>query len=408
MAGIAALSTTFNLPNYPGELFGLSPEETRFLSMAGGLTGGGSYTESVIFGWSTYDLRAPSNRQRLEGADAPTPEARVRGYEFNVLEIHQEKVSTSYTKQNARGQFADLGSTQHIEGLEGANAVRDEHGWQTEQTIKQVARDVNYSFINGTYALPADNSTARATRGILAAITTNVHAKATNSTAVTGEDADDLIDDTATSFANGDQVMFTALTGGSNLDTDTVYFVINKLTDSFQLALTPSGSAVSFGSDITAATIVKLTEPTVDYVGDLMQDIWDNGGIQEGDTRVLFSNSGLRRWLSYLFIEQMGYQETSRNIGGVAVTAIETDFGMLNLALERMLPRDTILIASMEWIEPVWMLDPEKGFLFMEPLAKTGASHNDQLYGEVGLAYGVEKHHGKITGLEGKFVRPAA
>jgi hypothetical protein len=42
---------------------------------------------------------------------------------------------------------------------------------------------------------------------------------------------------------------------------------------------------------------------------------------------------------------------------------------------------------------------PEKGVLFFEELSKTGASEKGQLFGMLGLDYGPEEYHGKITGL---------
>jgi hypothetical protein len=36
MSGITAMGTTYNLPNYTGLLYGLSPEETPFFSAIGG------------------------------------------------------------------------------------------------------------------------------------------------------------------------------------------------------------------------------------------------------------------------------------------------------------------------------------------------------------------------------------
>jgi hypothetical protein len=96
MSGITGIGTTFNLPNYHGELFALTPDETPFLSAIGGLTGGGQ-TSSVEFEWQTYDLRDPNQqtRVRVEGATAPGAEARVRSNVRNVAQIHQEKVSVS-------------------------------------------------------------------------------------------------------------------------------------------------------------------------------------------------------------------------------------------------------------------------------------------------------------------------
>jgi hypothetical protein len=78
MAGITGQGTTFNLPNFVGELFAVSREDTPFLSSIGGLTGGRA-AESTLFQWQSYDLRAAADdRQRLEGAAAPTAEERVR------------------------------------------------------------------------------------------------------------------------------------------------------------------------------------------------------------------------------------------------------------------------------------------------------------------------------------------
>lgn len=83
----------------------------------------------------------------------------------------------------------------------------------------------------------------------------------TNSRSVTGTNATDLINDTATPYANGDIIVFTAKTGGSNIKTLYPYYVVNKATNTFQLALTSGGSVVDLGSDITAtSTTVKLTE----------------------------------------------------------------------------------------------------------------------------------------------------
>lgn len=403
MAGITGLSTTFNLPNYPGELFGLTPEDTPFLAMAGGLTGG-EMAMATLFGWQTYDLRDASQNTVVEGNTAPTAEGRVRAWVYNVVEIHHETISTSYTKQAAVGQLGGTGSAHPYGELEGMNRVRDEHSWQVAQMLKQIARDVEYSFLRGTFVEPATNATARQTRGILEAITTNATDYSLNATNVTGEDADDLIDAVAHPFDNNDQVMFTALTGGSGLSTDIAYFVVNDAANTFQIALTLGGTPVSFGTDITAtSTVVELTEPTAARILQLMQDVWDNGGIQESETRTVFVNSSLRRYFSKLFITDQNYREMTRNVGGVSVVRVITDFGDLNIVLDRFMPVDTILVASMEQVAPVFLLHPEKGFLYREPLSKTGLSDEEQIAGEIGLKYGVEKAHGKITGLHGKY-----
>lgn len=184
MATITGIATTYNCPNYVGELFAASPEDTPFLSAIGGLTGGESVGSSV-FTWEGYDLRdADDSRQRTEGADATALEARARFSASNVLEIHQEAVAVSYTK---------LGATRQVGSGTGATQVTadtvpaDELAWQVEQKLKEVARDIEKAFLTGVYSNPTTNATPRKTRGLINAITTN--------TATTTHKAGELTED---------------------------------------------------------------------------------------------------------------------------------------------------------------------------------------------------------------------
>lgn len=322
MAGITGQGDTFDLPNYVGELFASSPQDTKFLSAIGGLTGG-SRTDSVLFQWQGYDLRdSDETRQRLEGADAPTAEARVRFNVNNVVEIHQEALELSYTKLAARGQFASTGSSHTgMVGISGANPVMDEFDWQVQQHLKQIARDVNRGFIRGTFNNPSTNASARRTRGILEAIETNLIEAA--------------------------------------------------------------------GAVITEALVL-----------DLMQMVWENGGITEEETATLLCNAWLKRELTRIFVTDKSYQESSRNVGGVNVTTIETDFGRVNIMLDREMTEGVLAVASLDECSPVFLEVPGKGFLFVEPLSRTGAAEKAQIYGEIGLKYGNEKAHGKIVDLD--------
>ncbi len=397
MAGISGQGTTYNLPNYVGPLFGVSPEDTPFLSAIGGLTGGKRAT-AVVHEWSTYDLRdATTNNVQLEGATAPTAVGRVRARVANVLEIHQSKVDVSYSKLAATGSTAAASVTL------GTNPVTDEMAWQVRNELAAIARDIEKSFISGAQQIPSDNSTARKTRGIQEATSTNVSDIAgTAVTLSTSADADDIVDTaTAHGFSAGDQVKFTALTGGSNVSTETTYYVIsaNLAAQTFQIATTRNGSAVNFGSNITAGTVVKLGTLTEAYVLGLLQTVWENGGIREQETATIMANAWGKRMLSKIFITDKGYSESTRNVGGVNVQTIETDFGRLNVMLNRYIPVHSIQVVSLEQCAPVFLEVPGKGFLFLEPLAKTGASEASQIYGEVGLEYGNELAHGKITSM---------
>ena len=323
MPGITGMGTTYNLPNYVGELFAASREDTPLLSAIGGLTGGRA-TKATSFEWQGYDLRDPDDtRQRLEGADAPDGEARTRYKASNVVEIHQEAVNLSYTKQGATGQLNTDGA--QTVNIGGTIVPADELSWQISQQLKQIARDVEYSFIKGTYANPDDNTSPRRTRGLLEAITTNVM--------------------------------------------ETTH---------------------------TAKTL------TADDVLDLAQMAWDNGGIRESETRTIVVNSDLKRALTRCFVTDAGYKEETRNVGGVNLQTIETDFGRFNIMLDAYMPKDKLLVLSLEQLAPRFLEIPGKGHFFVEPLAKTGASDKVQIYGEIGLEYGDQKAHALLT------VAPAA
>jgi hypothetical protein len=74
--------------------------------------------------------------------------------------------------------------------------------------------------------------------------------------------ASDIFTSTAHGYSAGDLVVFTSLTGGSNLVTTRPYYVIaaNLAANTFQVALTPGGTAVTHGSNVTAGTAVRLVE----------------------------------------------------------------------------------------------------------------------------------------------------
>src|SRR5690625_2084566 len=103
MSGITALGTTYNRPNYTGNLHQLTPSATPLFSAIGGLQNGGQ-TTSKEFEWETYGLRARGQNTAKEGADAPDEVGRVRSNVTNIVEIHQSTVGVSYSKLGAFGQ----------------------------------------------------------------------------------------------------------------------------------------------------------------------------------------------------------------------------------------------------------------------------------------------------------------
>ncbi len=317
MATISGLGTTYNLPNYAGRLFSVAPSETPFLSAIGGL-GNGARTTSTVFEWQTEDLESTTaNNSKTEGAPAPTASEVSRTNVSNVVEIHQEAVEVSYTKQAAAGIRNGINSA------DGSNPVTDELSHQIDLKLRKIGVDAEKSFLSGVYVKPANNDTARQTRGVLTAISTNV-------------------------FANGGV-----------------------------------GRALS-------KTIVD----------NALADMFSNGAPLAQDTTVFMVGSAQKIALSNIYSTATLNQPTmTRNIGGVAIDTIVTDFGVFGVMLNRWFPAGGIGILDLAVCRPVFLEIPDKGVLFAEPLAKVGASEKYQLYGELGLEYGPEQYHGWIKDL---------
>ena len=309
MGAITGQGESYNLPNFVGELFNVSPTDTPLLSAIGGMTGGKSVT-SKQFTWQTTDLAGATQTAVVEGAD-PTMKGRTRSEVINVAQIMQYGVEVSYTKQAAVGNLSG-------ESIIGNQPVQDELAFQLDMAMKTAARDIEHSFIQGTYVADTNITTARKTRGMLEAVTTNEVAGAAGA-----------------------------------LDQAKVESALKQMADS--------------GAPF--------------------------------EMPVIFANAFQKQKLSAIYSSALALAPRDRNIGGVNITTIETDFGQVGIVFERHIPADDVLIADLAFMKPVFLDIPGKGHFFVEPLAQTGAAYKYQVYGEIGLEYGPEQFHAKITNL---------
>ena len=309
MGAITGQGESYNLPNYVGELFNVSPTDTPLLSAIGGMTGGKSVT-SKQFTWQTTDLAGATQTAAVEGAD-PTMKGRTRSEVINVTQIMQYGVEVSYTKQAAVGNLSG-------QSIIGNQPVQDELAFQLDMAMKTAARDIEHSFIQGTYVADTNITTARKTRGMLEAVTTNE----------------------------------------------------------------------------VAGAAAALDQAKVE---DALKQMADSGAPFE--MPVIFANAFQKQKLSAIYSSALALAPRDRNIGGVNITTIETDFGQVGIVFERHIPADDVLIADLAFLKPVFLDIPGKGHFFVEPLAQTGAAYKYQVYGEIGLEYGPEQFHAKITNL---------
>ncbi|MGI6080825.1 MAG: SU10 major capsid protein [Candidatus Avilachnospira sp.] len=165
MANTTGTGTIWNLPNYAGELFTADALNTPILTAIGGLTGG-VQTENFEFPTdSQYSLPEAAQPAITETASLTAPAAQeiVRAQNTNVTQIFHEKISVSYVKESNRGRMSGL----NTEGQQ--NNVQDtERDWQIARKLEKIARDIEYTIINGTYQKATSADVASKTRGMLA------------------------------------------------------------------------------------------------------------------------------------------------------------------------------------------------------------------------------------------------
>lgn len=95
--------------------------------------------------------------------------------------------------------------------------------------------------------------------------------------------------------------------------------------------------------------------------------------------------------------------DRTRNVNGLMIQTILTPFGQVGVQLMETIPVGTALVFNPTVMRPMEQNTPNKGNFFLEPLAKTGAGDNYQIFGMIGLDHGAEWVSAKITGLSEDF-----
>ncbi len=314
MANVTGVGTSWNLPNYAGELFTADKAQTPLLSMIGGLTGGRQTLTSEFPTAVLFDYPEASQPEISESASVTAPQATMiaREQETNVVQIHQEVINLTYMKMSNSGSMSGISG--------GENTIEDEKAFQIRHKLIKIARDVEHSFINGVFNKAQSAGDANKTRGLL--------------------------------------------------------------------ELTKSGTTIDAEGGMLSKSMLES----------LYRQMAENGAYF--DNMVMFLPAYQKQALTEIYANQfnatMGARDT---IGGVSISNIETDFFRMGVVWDRFMPKDCILIADAAHIAPVFQAVPEKGIIFEEQLAKTGASDMIQIYSQIGLAHGPAFLHGSITNL---------
>lgn len=314
---VNGIGTSWNLPNYAGELFTASPKKTPLLSKIGGLTGGKTSNSMEFVCGQTYELENASQPAISENASvtAPAPKEITREQKTNTCQIFQETIEITYAKQANAGKLEGL----HLGGQQ-ANPV-NELDFQISKKLEKIATDVEYTFINGVYQKSTKADVAPKSRGLI------------------------------------------------ELCKDSTYI---------------DAEAAELSKDLMDAFFLELVQNGC---------LWDNMQIHV--------NAGLKQKLTKIYEAQYNAQMNmgNRQAGGNVIT-IETDFGLMDIVFNQFMPTKSLLAADVAHISPVFNPVPGKGVLFVEDLAKTGASEKKQIYGHIGLDHGMSFMHGAIVNLK--------
>jgi len=158
-----AYEDSWAYPNYVGELFQIGQKKTPFLNMIGGLSNGGQISESFEFpmiqSWE-LDAGAQPAITEADSVTGQTETAYSRAQTKNTVQIFQEAINISYKKQSTMGNLSGL----NLAG--GTNPVATEKDFQIMAHLKQIAKDVDYTFLNGVQQFSTGTAVAAKTGGI--------------------------------------------------------------------------------------------------------------------------------------------------------------------------------------------------------------------------------------------------
>lgn len=162
--------TSFGVLNYSGMLFNKGNTRCPLSSIIGGRAKTTNRVEFVT--GQEYTTGGGSQPSISETASLTAPEATVvtREQKTNVTQIFQESVGISYAKQSNMGTLSGINIANQQ-----ANPI-NELDFQVAAKMQKVNRDIEFTFIQGTFNKATSDATVNKTRGLVEAVTTNTKA----------------------------------------------------------------------------------------------------------------------------------------------------------------------------------------------------------------------------------------
>ena len=164
-------ATSFATLNYSGMLFNRGNTRTPLSSIIGTRAKSTNHVEFVT-GQEYIGGGNGTQPEISESASLAAPDASIvtRSQATNVTQIFQESVGLSYAKESNMGTLAGVNIASQQ-----ANPL-NELDFQVAAKMQKIARDIEFTFINGVYNKATSDAEINKTRGLITAITSNVMA----------------------------------------------------------------------------------------------------------------------------------------------------------------------------------------------------------------------------------------
>lgn len=299
-------------------LISISPTDTPFMSAIGTKSASNTYFE-----WAKVDLAAPNGSNRVvegessPGNDAPTNAVRLGSY--TQLSDKVVEVSSTADAVNGAGDAQSLAK-------------------QVAYKLRELKRDLETMMLDNVASSAGSASTARATAGLPAYLTSNV--------------------------SRG--------TGGANG--------------------TLSGTTAGYVD--AAATDGTLRALTEDMLKGVIASCWDNGA----EPSIVLCGSAVKQKISSTFTgSATKYQDMSGSKTlSAAIDVYVSDFGTLSIVPTRFQRARDVFVLDPSYARVAYLQRTKQ-----QPLAKTGHAERRLISVELGLQIDTEKAHGVIADIDG-------
>ena len=152
--------------NYRGVLYALGANQAPFLASIGGKTKrANAFTYPIAQPYSVGNGEQ-SVYSEDNAAGTLTPTTVARSQDTNVAQIMIYAVKTTFKKQSVYGQMSGVNTND-------GNPVLDELGFQKQAALMKMAKDMEFTLLQGAYVAESTSATAQSTRGLKNAISTN-------------------------------------------------------------------------------------------------------------------------------------------------------------------------------------------------------------------------------------------